>query len=118
MNNTQLYFLNTISHALTDTPCKAADDSVDRSLLFSVAQEQKLTAVLFGKARNTFPREEQRLWRMVSLQQAALQAQQTELFLEVYQKLIDRGLFPLVVKGILCRQCVAVAILPITGLMP
>lgn len=104
MNNTQLYFLNTISHALTDTPCKAADDSVDRSLLFSVAQEQKLTAVLFGKARNTFPREEQRLWRMVSLQQAALQAQQTELFLEVYQKLIDRGLFPLVVKGILCRQ--------------
>ena len=104
MNETQQYFLETISHALTGTPCEAANDEVDRSMLFSIAQEQKLTAVIFSKARDVFSREEQRLWRMASLQQVALQAQRTETFLEVYKALADRGFSPLVVKGILCRQ--------------
>ena len=104
MNETQQYFLNTISHALTGTPCETMDDKVERSMLFSIAQEQKLTAVIFSKARNEFPPEEQRLWRIASLQQVALQAQRTETFLEVYKALAERGFSPLVVKGILCRQ--------------
>ena len=104
MNETQQYFLNTISHALTGTPCETMDDKVDRSMLFSIAQEQKLTVVLFGVLREVLPEQERRLWRTLALQEAALQTKRTETFLEVYQALTNHGFQPLVVKGLLCRQ--------------
>lgn len=104
MTETQQYFLHAVSCALKSTAAEAPAGPMDWKGLLQLAQEQKLTAVLFGALRNVLPEQERRLWRALSLQEAALQTQRTETFLKVYQALSDQGYQSLIVKGLLCRE--------------
>ena len=104
MNETQELFLRAASCAMKTAVAEAPAGPMDWKGLLQLAQEQKLTAVLFGALRDALPEQERRLWRTVSLQDAALQTQRTETFLKAYQTLSNRGFQPLVVKGILCRE--------------
>lgn len=104
MNETQHFFLRAVSCALESSAVEAPAGSMDWKGLLQLAQEQKLTAVLFGALRDVLPEQERRLWRALSLQEAALQTQRTETFLSAYRALIERGFQPLIVKGLLCRQ--------------
>ena len=104
MNETQQFFLRAVSRALTGARADAPPAGVDFAALFSIAQEQKLTAVVFSAARDVLPEDARRLWRSAVLQQASLQAQRTASFLKTYQALAEQGFQPLVVKGILCRE--------------
>lgn len=104
MNETQQFFLRATSCVLRNASAEVPAGPMDWERLLQLAQEQKLTAVLFGTLRNVLPEQEQRLWRALSLQEAALQTQRTETFLKAYQALSDRGFQPLIVKGLLCRQ--------------
>lgn len=104
MNDTQQLFLRAVSCALNTVSAEAPAGSLDWKGLLQLAQEQKLTAVLFGALRDVLPEQEQRLWRSLSLQEAALQTQRTETFLKAYQALSNQSFQPLIVKGLLCRQ--------------
>lgn len=104
MTETQQYFLRAVSCALKEVTVEAPAGPMDWKGLLQLAQEQKLTAVFFGSLRSVLPEQEQRLWRALSLQEAALQTQRTETFLKAYQALSNCGFQPLIVKGLLCRQ--------------
>ncbi len=104
MTETQQFFLRAVYCALKTASAEAPAGSLDWKGLLQLAQEQKLTAVLFSALRNVLPEQERRLWRTLSLQEAALQTQRTETFLKTYQALTDRGFHPLIVKGLLCRE--------------
>ena len=104
MNETQQFFLRATSCVLKNASAEAPASPMDWKGLLQLAQEQKLTAVLFGTLRSVLPEQEQRLWRALSLQEAALQTQRTETFLNAYRALAERGFQPLIVKGLICRQ--------------
>lgn len=104
MNDTQQLFLRAVSCAMKCAAAEAPADPADWKGLLQLAQEQKLTAVLFGALRDVLPEQEQRLWRSLSLQEAALQTQRTETFLKAYQALSNQSFQPLIVKGLLCRE--------------
>ena len=48
MNETQQYFLHAVSCALKTSAIEAPTASIDRKKLLQLAQEQTLTAVLYG----------------------------------------------------------------------
>ncbi len=104
MNETQDFFLHAVSSALKTSAIEAPTGSVDRKKLLQLAQEQTLTAVLYGTLQNVLSAQERNLWRTLSLRDAALQIQHTKTFLKIYQALTERGFQPLIVKGLLCRQ--------------
>ena len=104
MTETQHYFLRAASCALKSSAAEAPAGPMDWKGLLQLAQEQKLTAVVFGALRDVLPEQERRLWRTLSLQEAALQTQRTETFLREYHALTGCGFQPLIVKGILCRE--------------
>ena len=104
MNKTQQFFIRAVSCALTGMPFDLPGSDLDFRNLLSIAQEQKLTTVVFGSVRDVFPEEELRIWRWLALQEASLQAQRTDAFLKVYQALSEVGFQPLVIKGLLCRE--------------
>ena len=104
MNETQQFFLRAASCALKTASSEAPAGPMDWKGLLKLAQEQKLTAVLFSALRDALPEQERRLWRTLSLQEAALQAQRTETFLKAYKAFTDLGFQPLIVKGLLCRE--------------
>ena len=81
-----------------DKPYNVPEDFEEVDKLFDIAQEHKLTAVLYEKLRCGG------VWKQVAVHNIMLQVQRTAGFLDIYGKLCDAGVKPLVVKGIVCRN--------------
>ena len=51
-----------------------------------------------------FPQQEIQVGKREVIRQVMIQSRRTEEFLMLYKKLLEEGLTPLVVKGIICRN--------------
>ena len=74
----------------------------DWDALLRLSQEQKLAAVVYPAVPKSAPNHS--AWRSAALLDVARQTQRSAEFLKLYRELSARGLQPLVVKGILCRE--------------
>ena len=95
------FFLACVSAGLAGRQTDVPEDC-DWDALFRISQEQKLTAVVYSalaKTGQTPP-----VWRSAAMRDVVYQAQAGAEFLRLYRALSERGLHPLVVKGILCRE--------------
>lgn len=102
MNNHHQRFLAVLRAALQDTAIQLNDlRDPEWTALLQLAQAHRVLP-LFCQALNPAPAQILSL-RGVVRQLVALQAMRTEVFTAVYQKLLDAGLRPLVVKGLACR---------------
>ena len=94
-------FLACVSACLTGSEPDLPDDC-DWDALLRLSQEQKLAAAIYAAVRASAPNRA--AWRSVAMLDVAHQAQRGAEFLRLYRELSDRGIRPLVVKGILCRE--------------
>ena len=94
-------FLNCISAYLTGKHYDPPADC-DWDALLQLCREQKLTAPVYAVVRGAAANAAQ--WRMAALTDAAMQARRGAEFQTLCAELSERGISPLVVKGILCRE--------------
>lgn len=99
--DTKEIFLDCVSAALTGRSAAVLDDC-DWDALLKLCHEQKLTAVVYAAAFQTAGKHG--AWRADAMRDVALQTQRSAAFCELCRELSARGLQPLVVKGILCRE--------------
>lgn len=99
-------FIYVISRALVGTLEREeiTFENVDMKELFSFAQEQMLIAPVYGVLKGGMDPELKKYWRASAIQSVTMQVQRTQSFLDTYKELSQKGLQPLVVKGILCRE--------------
>lgn len=81
-----------------DKPYVVPEGFEGQDELFKVAQAHKLVAVVYDKLRCGG------VWKQIAVQSIMAQVQRTEGFLNIYEKMCEAGLRPLVVKGIVCRN--------------
>ena len=94
-------FLNCISAYLTKTAYVPPADC-DWDALLQLCREQKLIAPVYTVVRGAAANAKQ--WRMAALSDAAMQARRSAEFETLCAQLSERGICPLVVKGVLCRE--------------
>lgn len=94
-------FLDCISAYLTGRDFPAPADC-DRDALLQICREQKLTAPVYAMLRGKAALGPE--WRTAALTDVSLQARRGAAFAQLCAALAERGISPLVVKGILCRE--------------
>lgn len=72
--------------------------------LMQLSAEQSLLPLVFEAVYSILPEEMEKEYRAVSLNWICEQVRKTHLFLEMYCELVQRGIEPLVIKGIVCRD--------------
>lgn len=77
--------------------------------LFRISQKQSVVPLIYEEIFRqpqfkTADQTLQNMWKMNTLQTAGDQARRTALFLMLYDRMTDKGLHPLIVKGIVCRE--------------
>lgn len=83
------------------------DETVDWISLSRIARKQNLLPIFFESAvrlegyrkSDAFEKDQKDTFEMV-----AVQIQRTNAFAEIYKKITAQGIFPIVMKGIVCRQ--------------
>lgn len=101
-------FLNLLSACIHDTsvPAPALRDEEWKAVV-ALAKAHNVLPLVFEKASEC---DNFLCWReypqtaALAMTIAAEQAQRTEAFLNIYQQFLQKGLHPVVMKGILCRQ--------------
>lgn len=108
MNNEQLQFLEYLKKALHPNLEINCDYSKDIKTIFQIAESQKVFPVIYAEiARLPEYRKNDGvlLARRKAADSVVRQAGKTEAFLNLYKKFSEKGLFPTVLKGIICRKC-------------
>lgn len=98
--------------AILRTACKNGQRELhnpDWEELAKMARSQMLTALFYTGATQYKEFQEAPAQQRIKLQQetivsVAQQARRTQIFLQLYQELLNAGLRPLVLKGIICRN--------------
>ena len=101
MMTTNEVFLSCISAYLTGQTCSVPEDC-DWDALLQICREQKLTAPIYAMLRGKAALSAE--WRFSAISDVALQARRGTAFAQLCEELAARNIFPLVVKGILCRE--------------
>ena len=111
MNRIQTIFIQALTAALQDKPCSIEGEitAAEWKELFSLAIEQKVLPLIYQSVYS-MPQYQKTGQEMDGeagervLRHVMLQMQQTFEFLQLYKRLDERGLQPVVVKGIVCRR--------------
>lgn len=72
--------------------------------LMQLSVKQSLLPIVFEAVYSMIPVEMEAEYRAVSLSWISEQVRKTHLFLELYRELVQCGIEPLVIKGIVCRD--------------
>lgn len=104
-------FLDILKSAMTQTSYES-NGAIDTNLweeVYDISQKQQLAPLIYqqifgDKSFRNSDMSFQNYWKMDTLNQAGNQARKSALFLIVSDQMRQRGLTPLVVKGIVCRN--------------
>lgn len=113
LTNLQREFLKILEAFLHDREYRLSDSFADWPELFRMSQQHHMTAAVYEKIRqNPIAQDPQTsqlfmAWKRSAIRDVMLQMQRTDGFLEIYGKLVDAGVTPLVVKGLICRELYA-----------
>ncbi len=72
--------------------------------LMQLSADQAMLPIVFEAVYSVIPEELEKEYRAVALAWICKQVRKTESFLESYRKLLEKGIEPLVFKGIVCRD--------------
>lgn len=106
----QSQLLSILESFMHDKPYELPEDFDDVHQLFRLAQAHKLLAVVFEQIRTAhiWGKEEYKnalpIYKRSAVKEIMLQMQRTEGFLAVYEQLGAEGIYPLVMKGMICRS--------------
>lgn len=102
------FFLNAVAAGLEGKTIETADFSMeDWEMLMGLSIEQSLLPVVFDAVYLSMPPVLEEKYRKVSLAWISRQLRDTQQFLEMYSRLSALGIYPMVIKGILCRNTYA-----------
>lgn len=111
MNTVEMIFLKSVRCALSGEILKDADDISPSQWksVFSMAQMHRvlplvLDAVYSCPGVKALDGESGNLFRKRAREIVLLQTMRTEKFLQIYDRLIDDGVSPILIKGLLCRS--------------
>ncbi|MDD6146810.1 MAG: nucleotidyltransferase family protein, partial [Oscillospiraceae bacterium] len=111
MNTVEMIFLKSVRCALSGEILKDADDISPSQWksVFSMAQMHRvlplvLDAVYSCPGVKALDGENGNLFRKRAREIVLLQTMRTEKFLQIYDRLIDGGVSPILIKGLLCRS--------------
>lgn len=72
--------------------------------LMQLSADQAMLPIVFEAVYSVMPEELEKEYRSVALSWISKQVRNTESFLEIYRRLAEKGIEPLVFKGIVCRD--------------
>ena len=72
--------------------------------LMQLSADEAMLPIVFEAVYSVIPEELEKEYRAVALAWICKQVRKTESFLESYRKLLEKGIEPLVFKGIVCRD--------------
>ena len=72
--------------------------------LMQLSAEQAMLPIVFEAVYSVMPAELEKEYRAAALSWICKQVRNTEAFLEIYRKLLEKNIEPLVFKGIVCRD--------------
>ena len=103
MKNINQVFLNLLCAYFQNQT--VAEISPDLGALYDLAFKHNLVPIIYEVLRkNDDFNPSSNKFRETAISQIVMQQQRTEQFLNIYQKLLDANLKPLVIKGLICRQ--------------
>lgn len=100
-----LHFLNNAIHP--SKYIEVENRNVDWKKVFNYANSQNLLPIIVNEASkitNVKSEECFKQYNEISLMTVLGQAKRTEYFLQIYKKFIENGIYPIVMKGIICRK--------------
>ena len=106
----QIELLKILESFMHDKPYTFPEGFTDVEQLFLLAREHKIASVVYGQVRGDTIWKQEAYSRLLPIYKRAIfgeivmQIQRTEGFLNIYEKMGEEGIFPLVVKGIICRN--------------
>lgn len=107
---TQLQLLSIMESFMHNKAYELPEDFDDVQQLFRLAQLHKLGAVVYEQIRTDriWKKEEYinalPIYKKAAVRDIMLQIQRTEGFLSVYEQFKAKGIYPLVMKGMICRN--------------
>lgn len=102
-------FLSILETYMHDKTYAFPEDFNELRQLYRFSGEHKMTAAVFEQIRKSKLWEQEEYaslkakWRSTAITDIMLQVQKEEGFLKAYQRLLEAGVKPLVVKGMICR---------------
>lgn len=103
MKNINQVFLNLLCAYFQNQT--VAEIPPDLGALYDLAFKHNLVPIIYEVLRkNDDFNPSSNKFRETAISQIVMQQQRTEQFLNIYQKLLDANLKPLVIKGLICRQ--------------
>lgn len=103
MKNINQVFLNLLCAYFQNQT--VAEIPPDLGALYDLAFKHNLVPIIYEVLRkNDDFNPSSNKFRETAINQIVMQQQRTEQFLNIYQKLLDANLKPLVIKGLICRQ--------------
>lgn len=110
LTKTQEEFLKILESFMHDKAYQLPEQFTQIRELYHLAAEHKMVAAVYEQLQREelLGREEYkdiaRILKNTTIREVVMQAQRADGFLRVYKKIIDRGICPLVVKGMICRN--------------
>jgi len=107
MNKQILSFCNLIKNVIHHEQASCLEEQTDWSYMVSLAKKHNLLPICLEEAikypsytsRSVYHQEVQEVMQIISAQ-----IRRTEDFLQLYQSFADANIYPLVIKGLVCRQ--------------
>ena len=110
LTNVQSEFLKILESFMHDKEYLLPDDFAHLPELFEMSKQHHMVAAVFEQIRQSPICYSQAYagltmaWKRFSIRDVMIQMQKTEGFLNVYEKLVQAGVTPLVMKGAICRN--------------
>lgn len=103
MNKIEQIFLDILKASLAGAKAPASPElsETDAAALISMASQHKVLPLIFEAAYEMIPSP---MVKSMVRQQVMVQTMKTSAFLQLYRRLLDAGIQPIVVKGITCRS--------------
>ena len=101
----QVIFLKVLSQLIHDKPIMISEEEIrnnaDRIVYLSSAH--MILSLIVNGLYQSFPELVEK-YKERAIQRTILQAEKTASFVDLYEKMIAHGLYPVVLKGIICRN--------------
>lgn len=113
LTKTQKEFLKILESFMHEERYQFPEGFFQMEELYHMAAEHHMTAAVYEQIQreDLIWKEHQKeivgAFKNVTIHQVVMQAQRTDGFLRIYNKICNRGIRPLVVKGIICRNLYA-----------
>lgn len=110
LTEVQKEFLKILESFTHDRQYFLPEEFAEFQKLFVMSQQHQMVAAVYEKIRTSsvcqMPENAQfmAMWKRIAIRDIMLQVQREAGFLELYQKLSEAGVRPLVVKGCICRN--------------